>query len=228
MERNSPNTFIPRSFFANALLIVLLVGAALRMPAREFLDQTSATAIDRAALHQALLDLTNSATVMCVAAHPDDEDGTTLTVLRRKYGVHTVSLFSTYGEGGQNAIGPDLYEELGVIRARGARQWRCGHPGSERTFSGSKIWFSKSADETFRVWRHEEALRRMVVQDRELRPDVIITNHDTPGMDIIRPPPPRAGSFRRSGGFKALSRTTFPGASGTEAFGLFVHVFQHH
>src|SRR5688500_8001196 len=69
-------------------------------------------------LHQALLDLSNPWTVMCVAAHPDDEDGSTLTVLRRKYGVHTVSLFATYGEGGQNAVGPELYEELGVIRER--------------------------------------------------------------------------------------------------------------
>src|SRR6266852_9084933 len=59
-------------------------------------------AIDKVELHQALLDLTNTWTVLCVAAHPDDEDGTTLTVLRRKYGVHTASLFSTYGEGGQN------------------------------------------------------------------------------------------------------------------------------
>ena len=73
---------------------------------------------DKADLHQALLDLTNPWTVMCVAAHPDDEDGSTLTILRRKYGVHTVSLFSTFGEGGQNAVGPELYEDLGVIRAR--------------------------------------------------------------------------------------------------------------
>src|SRR6266480_4016056 len=50
--------------------------------------------IDRAELHQALLDLNSPWTVMCVAAHPDDDDGTTLTMLRRKYGVHTVSLFS--------------------------------------------------------------------------------------------------------------------------------------
>ena len=73
---------------------------------------------NKAELHQALLDLTSPWTVMCVAAHPDDEDGSTLTILRRKYGIHTVSLFSTFGEGGQNAVGPELYEELGVIRAR--------------------------------------------------------------------------------------------------------------
>ena len=87
-------------------------------PRGEISGQTEQTEKpDNAALHQALLDLTNPWTVMCVAAHPDDEDGSTLTVLRRKYGVHTVSLFSTFGEGGQNAVGPELYEDLGVIRA---------------------------------------------------------------------------------------------------------------
>ncbi|MEK6280551.1 MAG: PIG-L family deacetylase [Acidobacteriota bacterium] len=134
---------------------------------------------DKASLHQALLDLTNPFTVMCVAAHPDDEDGTTLTVLRRKHGVHTVSLFSTYGEGGQNAIGAELYEELGVIRAK--ETMRASEiQGSEPHFLGLQDFgFSKSAEEAFRLWGHEEALRRMVLKIRELRPDVIITNHDT-------------------------------------------------
>ena len=134
---------------------------------------------DKAELHQALLDLTNPWTVMCVAAHPDDEDGSTLTILRRKYGVHTVSLFSTFGEGGQNAVGPELYEELGVIRARetiAASEVQ----GSEPHFLGFRDFgFSKSAEETFRAWGEKEVLRRMVLQIRLLRPDVIITNHDT-------------------------------------------------
>lgn len=131
------------------------------------------------ALSQALLDLTNPWTVMCVAAHPDDEDGATLTLLRRKYGVHTVSLFSTYGEGGQNATGPELYEELGAIRARETTE-AAAIQGSEPFFLGLRDFgFSKSADEAFRVWGHTEALRRMVLKIRELRPDVIITNHDT-------------------------------------------------
>lgn len=140
---------------------------------------TATAGVDKAELHQALLDLTNATTVMCVAAHPDDEDGTTLTVLRRKYGIHTVSLFATYGEGGQNAVGPELYEELGVIRARETME-AARIQGSEPHFLGLKDFgFSKSSAETFRVWGHEEALRRMVFKIRELRPDVIITNHDT-------------------------------------------------
>jgi LmbE family N-acetylglucosaminyl deacetylase len=146
--------------------------------------QTEATSdandnFDKAELHQALLDLTNPWTVMCVAAHPDDEDGSTLTVLRRKYGIHTISLFSTFGEGGQNAVGPELYEELGVIRARETMA-ASEVQGSEPHFLGFRDFgFSKSAEETFRAWGERETLRRMVLQIRRLRPDVIITNHDT-------------------------------------------------
>lgn len=136
---------------------------------------------DNAQLHQAVLDLTNPWTVMCVAAHPDDEDGSALTVLRRKYGVHTVTVFSTFGEGGQNAVGPELYEELGVIRARetiAASEVQ----GSEPYFLGFRDFgFSKSAEETFRAWGEREILRRMVLQIRRLRPDAIITNHDATG-----------------------------------------------
>lgn len=156
-----------RTYFA-LLLCSLLLSA-----------QTSAQS-DKAELNQALLDLTSPWTVMCVAAHPDDEDGSTLTILRRKYGMHTVSLFSTFGEGGQNAVGPELYEDLGVIRARETMA-AAEVQGSEPHFLGFRDFgFSKSAEETYRIWGGEtEVLRRMVLQIRLLRPDVIITNHDT-------------------------------------------------
>ncbi len=163
------------------IIVILSLGAIGATRAQEpVASPTPLTpAARKAELHQALIDLTNPFTVMCVAAHPDDEDGTTLTMLRRKFGVHTVSLFSTYGEGGQNAVGPELYEELGVIRARETMA-AARLQGSEPYFLGLKDFgFSKSADEAFRVWGHEEALRRMVLKIRELRPDVIVTNHDT-------------------------------------------------
>jgi LmbE family N-acetylglucosaminyl deacetylase len=138
---------------------------------------------DRVALYQALLDLQNPWTVMCVAAHPDDEDGTSLIVMRHKFGSHTVSLFSTYGEGGQNAIGPELYEEMGAIRAHETMA-AAEIQGSEPHFLGLKDFgFSKTREEAFRFWGHEEALRRMVLEIRQLRPDVIITNHSTTSND---------------------------------------------
>ena len=161
-----------------ALLLIVPVAPAQSVTAPP-IDTSANDKVERAQLHQALLDLTSPWTVMCVAAHPDDEDGSTLTVLRRKYGIHTVSLFSTFGEGGQNAVGPELYEELGVIRARetiAASQVQ----GSEPHFLGFRDFgFSKSAEETFREWGERELLRRMVLQIRLLRPDAIITNHDT-------------------------------------------------
>ncbi len=161
--------------FNNPRYLWLLVCVAMLLVGRPVHSET-----DKADLHQALLDLTSPWTVMCVAAHPDDEDGSTLTILRRKYGMHTVSLFSTFGEGGQNAVGPELYEELGVIRARETMA-AAEVQGSEPHFLGFKDFgFSKSAEETYAIWGGEkEVLRRMVLQIRLLRPDVIITNHDT-------------------------------------------------
>jgi LmbE family N-acetylglucosaminyl deacetylase len=161
------------------LILGLLLLSAPTTAAQTDPANVAAPSKDTIELHQALLDLTNPWTVMCVAAHPDDEDGATLTILRRKYGVHTVSLFSTFGEGGQNAIGPELYEELGAIRAQETVK-ASEIQGSEPHFLGLKDFgFSKSAEEAFRFWGHDEALRRMVLQIRKLRPDIIITNHNT-------------------------------------------------
>ena len=163
--------------FTFALLVLSLLLAAPRA------QQPVTPTDERAALYQALLDLQNPFTVMCVAAHPDDEDGTSLIVMRRKYGAHTVSLFSTFGEGGQNAIGPELYEEMGAIRARETMA-ASEIQGSEPHFLGLKDFgFSKTRDEAFRFWGHEEALRRMVFEIRKLQPDVIITNHSTTSND---------------------------------------------
>ena len=106
------------SKIARTLSAILFLALLVAFPRAERTTATVAPPEDGVALYQALLDLQNPWTVMCVAAHPDDEDGTSLIVMRHKYGAHTVSLFSTFGEGGQNAIGPELYEELGAIRAR--------------------------------------------------------------------------------------------------------------
>src|SRR5436853_1227191 len=160
-----------RVWIAAALFVLLAVAGLASGQGRVAVPARDAENVE---LYQALLDLQSPWTVMCVAAHPDDEDGATLTILRRKYGVHTVTVFSTYGEGGQNVVGPELYEELGAIRARETKE-AAQVQGSEPYFLGLRDFgFSKSADEAFRVWNHDEALRRMVLKIRQLRPDVII------------------------------------------------------
>jgi LmbE family N-acetylglucosaminyl deacetylase len=117
---------------------------------------------------------------MCVSAHPDDENGATLAYYTHIKRITAYSIFYTRGEGGQNVIGPELYDELGEMRA-------------EETLTASKILgtqayflsfpdfgFSKTAKETFRMWGGEDSvLSRIVYMIRALKPDVIITNHDT-------------------------------------------------
>src|SRR5437867_12094382 len=71
---------------------------------------------DTVKLYQAMLDINYPFTVMCMAAHPDDEDSEALAYYRMKYGARTVIVTSTRGEGGQNSQGPELNEELGVLR----------------------------------------------------------------------------------------------------------------
>jgi LmbE family N-acetylglucosaminyl deacetylase len=133
------------------------------------------------ALHQALLDLGTDLRLMCVAAHPDDEDGATLALYRKKYGYKTFALLGTRGEGGQNEIGPELYEELGVIRTHEMLRASAITGADLHFLDMPEFGFSKSREEAFAVWGREETRRRMVRKIRELRPDVIITHHGPRG-----------------------------------------------
>ena len=118
--------------------------------------------------------------VMNLAAHPDDEDGRTLTYYRRAKDAIAYSVIYTRGEGGQNEIGPELYEELGAIRTneteRAARIL-----GTQTFFLNFKDFgYSKTAKESFEFWGGEdEVTSRLVYLVRKLKPDVMFTNHDT-------------------------------------------------
>jgi LmbE family N-acetylglucosaminyl deacetylase len=116
---------------------------------------------------------------MCVATHPDDEDDATLALYRKKYGVRTIAVIATRGEGGQNEIGPELYNDLGVIRTR--EMMRASKViGADLHFLNlPEFGFSKSPEEAFAVWGHEETVRRLVRVIRLTQPTVIISNHGT-------------------------------------------------
>jgi LmbE family N-acetylglucosaminyl deacetylase len=126
---------------------------------------------------QALKDLGTDLRLMCVAAHPDDEDGASLAFHRFRHGIKTYALIATKGEGGQNEIGPELYEHLAVIRAEEMAA-AAEIEGAELHFLNLREFgYSKTLEETLGVWGREETLRRMVRKIRELRPHVIITHH---------------------------------------------------
>lgn len=118
--------------------------------------------------------------VMNLAAHPDDEDGQTLAYYRYGKDAVAYSIIYTRGEGGQNEIGPELYESLGALRTQETER--------AARILGTKVYFlnypdfgfSKFAKEAFEKWGGREAvIAKIVYMVRKLKPDVMFTNHDT-------------------------------------------------
>ncbi len=113
--------------------------------------------------------------VLMIGAHPDDEDTSLLTTLSRGMGTQTAYLSLTRGEGGQNLIGPEMHEGLGIIRTGelvAARRLDGGAQFFTRAFD---FGYSKNIDETLAHWSREELLRDVVWVIRTFRPHVIIT-----------------------------------------------------
>ncbi len=137
----------------------------------------SATELGDVAFRQALLDVETDLRLMCVAAHPDDEDGATLSYYRMLHGIETHAVIATRGEGGQNEKGPELYNALGVIRTREMRAAAAIEGAQLHFLNLPEFGYSKTAEETLEIWGEQVALERMVRVIRETRPHVIITNH---------------------------------------------------
>ncbi|MEE9226094.1 MAG: PIG-L family deacetylase [Bacteroidota bacterium] len=108
-------------------------------------------------------DLGNNYVLLCLSAHPDDEDGATLAYYRMKFGVKPFSVFFTRGEGGQNEKGPELYEELGAIRTEETERAGRILMSDVSFLNFYDFGYSKTAMETFQLWGGKgEVLRRLV------------------------------------------------------------------
>lgn len=129
-------------------------------------------------LHHALERLGNTVRVLYVAAHPDDENTRLLTYLVNGRKVEAAYLSMTRGGGGQNLIGTEQAELLDVLRTQELLAAR--HMDGARQFFTRMIDFgySKSAEETLRVWGHDDALADVVWVLRTFQPDLIITRFD--------------------------------------------------
>jgi LmbE family N-acetylglucosaminyl deacetylase len=150
---------------------------AAGVPPREAAEAALPLPEDRgqAALEQSLRRLQTTASVLMIVAHPDDEDGALLTYLSRGLGARCTLLTLTRGEGGQNAMGGESYDALGLMRTNellradefyGAKQlW-----GTEADFG-----FSKTQEEAFRRWGHERVLYDAILAVRRERPQVIVS-----------------------------------------------------
>jgi LmbE family N-acetylglucosaminyl deacetylase len=127
-----------------------------------------------AALANELAGLGVSARVLMIGAHPDDEDTQLLAFLARGRHVETAYLSLTRGDGGQNRIGNELGEALGVIRTEELLAARRIDGANQYFARAYDFGFSKTADETFRHWPRDEILRDVTSVVRSFRPHIIV------------------------------------------------------
>src|ERR1700736_894514 len=154
------------------LKITLLLPAILLLifaPAKGQLDVSGAAQIT---FQLEKLNILGS--VLMIAAHPDDENNSLLGYFARGRKARTAYLSATRGEGGQNLIGPDQGDLLGVIRTQELLAAR-RVDGAEQFFTRAiDFGFTKTAQETFDKWGHDKILSDVVWVIRRFRPDVII------------------------------------------------------
>lgn len=128
-----------------------------------------------AAILQELDSFQQFGRILYIAAHPDDENTRLLSYFAKGRGYRTGYLSLTRGDGGQNLIGPELRDNLGVIRTQELLAAR-RIDGAVQFFSrANDFGFSKHPDETFRIWDRNAVLADVVRVIRTFRPDVIVT-----------------------------------------------------
>ena len=135
------------------------------------------------AIQQELKSFATLGSVLYVAAHPDDENTNLITYLARGRGYRTAYLSVTRGDGGQNELGPEFGEKLGLARTYellAARQLDGGRQFFTRALD---FGFTKDVNETLRIWGHDDVLGDVVRVYRTFRPDVVIA-----GMNPVQTP----------------------------------------
>ncbi|MBK8305212.1 MAG: PIG-L family deacetylase [Chloracidobacterium sp.] len=134
-------------------------------------------------LAQLLKRLNTTASVMMIGAHPDDEDSALIAYLARGENARTAYLSLTRGDGGQNIIGPELFESLGVIRTEELLQAR-RLDGAEQYFARAFDYgFSKTLDEAKSKWPQDVILCDVVRAIRSFRPLVVISRFSGTSAD---------------------------------------------
>ncbi|WP_214072226.1 PIG-L family deacetylase [Mucilaginibacter sp. dw_454] len=154
--------------------------AAILLTTGHAFSQTAPPA-DLVTIQQSLNKLNVLGSVLYVAAHPDDENTRLLAYLAQEKHYRTGYLSLTRGDGGQNLIGNEQGEVLGLIRTQELLAAR-RVDGAEQFFSrANDFGFSKGPGETLKIWDHEKVLGDAVWVIRKFRPDVIICRFPTTG-----------------------------------------------
>ncbi|MBI1807333.1 MAG: PIG-L family deacetylase [Ignavibacteria bacterium] len=131
--------------------------------------------LDAAELQLALKKLTVLGSVLYIAAHPDDENTALLAYLAKGRHIRAAYLSTTRGEGGQNLIGSEQGELMGVLRTQELLAAR-RVDGAQQFFTRAiDFGYSKTSEEALRIWNENEVLSDMVWIIRNFRPDIVIT-----------------------------------------------------
>jgi len=162
-----------RNFITFIICTIYIVNAEAQAPQK----------YNAAEIYNKIEKLNFLGSVLYIAAHPDDENTRLISYMANAQKARTGYLSLTRGDGGQNLIGPELRELLGVIRTQELIEAR-KIDGGEQFFSrANDFGYSKVPSETLRTWSKNEVLGDMVYIIRKFQPDVIITrfDHRTPG-----------------------------------------------
>ena len=134
--------------------------------------------LNSAVIYKQIEKLNFLGSVLYIAAHPDDENTRLISYLSNEKLARTVYLSLTRGDGGQNLIGPELREQLGVIRTQELLEAR-KIDGGEQFFSrANDFGYSKNPVETLQIWDKTQVLSDVVWAIRKFQPDVIINRFD--------------------------------------------------
>ena len=111
---------------------------------------------------------------MYIAAHPDDENTRIISFLSNDINARTAYLSMTRGDGGQNLVGPEIRELLGVIRTQELIAARKTDGGQQYFTRANDFGYSKHPDETLEIWNKNDVLSDVVLNIRRFQPDIII------------------------------------------------------
>jgi len=125
-------------------------------------------------IHESIKKLNFLGSVLYVAAHPDDENTRLISYFSNEVHARTAYLAITRGDGGQNLIGPEIRDLLGVIRTNELLKARETDGGEQFFTRANDFGYSKHPDETLSLWNKKEVLNDVVKVIRKFQPDVII------------------------------------------------------
>ncbi|HXJ97475.1 MAG TPA: PIG-L family deacetylase, partial [Gelidibacter sp.] len=129
-------------------------------------------------IYQSIEKLSVLASVLYIAAHPDDENTKLISHFANAVKAQTAYLSLTRGDGGQNLIGTELRELLGVIRTQELLEARKIDGGNQFFTRANDFGYSKHPDETLDIWNKDDVLSDVVWAIRKFQPDIIINRFD--------------------------------------------------